>query len=81
MAGKNVKLTPNGLLVIVRQRRISARNASGVGCVKAVSIPKAPALETAEAISAVPTYCIPPLERFSKVCYFYQSFKGFYLVR
>lgn len=56
MAGNKVKLTPKGLLVIVRQRRISLRKCSGVGWVKAVKIPRPPAFETAEASSAVPTY-------------------------
>lgn len=55
MAGNKVKLTPKGLLVMVRQRRISLRKCSGVGWVKAVKIPRPPALETAEASSAVPT--------------------------
>jgi hypothetical protein len=49
-------LTPKGLLVMVRQRRISVRRCSGVGWVNAVKIPRPPALETAEASSAVPTY-------------------------
>lgn len=60
MAGRNVRLTPKGFLVMVRHRRISARRASGVGCVRAVRMPSAPAFDTADAISAVPTCCIPP---------------------
>lgn len=55
MAGRSVRLTPKGLLVMVRQRRISLRRCSGVGWVKAVRIPRPPALDTAEASSAVPT--------------------------
>lgn len=55
-----VRLTPNGLDVIVRHRRISFLKSSGVGCVNPVKIPNPPALETAEAISAYPTYCMPP---------------------
>lgn len=52
MDGRRVMLTPNGFLVKVRVLRISARRASGVGCVRAVRIPRPPALETAEASSA-----------------------------
>lgn len=59
MAGNKVKLTPKGLLVMVRQRRISLRKCSGVGWVNAVKIPRPPAFETAEASSAVPTYYYP----------------------
>ena len=42
------------------QRAISLVSASGVGCVNAVSVPKPPALDTALAISAVPTHIMPP---------------------
>src|SRR5687767_11013988 len=45
---------------MLRQRAISLRRSSGVGWVNAVSIPSPPALETAEASSAVPTHCMPP---------------------
>src|SRR5690242_6788991 len=37
MAGRRVRLTPNGYFVMVLQRRISLRRSSGVGCVRAVS--------------------------------------------
>ena len=60
IAGRMVRLTANGLLVIERHRAISFRRASGVGWVSAVSTPSAPALLTAEVSSAVPTHCIPP---------------------
>ena len=40
-----VKLTPKGLSVMVRHRRISSLRASGVGCVKPVSMPRPPAKE------------------------------------
>src|SRR5690606_34484160 len=60
MAGKMVRLTPKGLSVMSRQRAISLVSSSGVGCVSAVNIPRPPALETADAISAIPTPIIPP---------------------
>src|SRR5690625_68265 len=60
MDGRMVRFTPNGLSVISRQRAISLRRASGVGWVSAVRMPKPPALDTAEAISARPTHIIPP---------------------
>ena len=41
-----------GFEVMVRQRRISSRRASGEGCVRAVRIPRPPAFETALASSA-----------------------------
>src|SRR5205085_9996121 len=59
-AGRIVKFTPNGLLVISLQRAISLTSASGVGCVSAVMNPSAPALATAATSSARPTHCIPP---------------------
>ena len=37
MAGRRVRLTPKGLLVMVRHRRISLRRSSGVGWVSAVN--------------------------------------------
>jgi hypothetical protein len=37
MAGRRVRFTPKGYLVIVRQRRISFRRSSGVGWVRAVN--------------------------------------------
>src|SRR4051812_23769980 len=55
-----VRLTPNGLLVMPRQRAISLTRSSGVGCVSAVMKPSAPALATAATSSARPTHCIPP---------------------
>src|SRR5689334_5517450 len=55
-----VRLTPNGLSVMPRQRAISLVRSSGVGCVSAVMKPSAPALATAETSSARPTHCIPP---------------------
>lgn len=61
MAGRNVKLTPKGLSVIVRQRLISLRKSSGVGCVNPVRMPRAPELDTADASSAVPMCCMPPV--------------------
>jgi len=60
MDGRIVRLTPKGLSVMRRQRSISRRSSSGDGCVSAVMMPSPPALDTAEAISAVPTHCIPP---------------------
>src|SRR3984885_1142705 len=60
MLGRKVRLTPKGLSVSARQRSISARSAAGVGCVKPVKIPRAPAFDTAAASSARPTHCIPP---------------------
>src|SRR3546814_125031 len=60
IVGNTVMLTPNGWSVIARQRAISLAKCSGVGCVNPVSMPNAPALETADAISAVPTHCMPP---------------------
>jgi hypothetical protein len=42
-----VKLTPKGLSVISRQRAISLVSASGVGIVRAVTMPKPPAFDTA----------------------------------
>lgn len=53
-------LTPNGFLVMVLHRRISFRRSSGVGWVRAVRIPRPPALLTADASSAYPTHCMPP---------------------
>jgi hypothetical protein len=44
--------TPKGLSVMVLHLRISLRRSSGVGCVRAVRIPRPPALLTAEASSA-----------------------------
>ena len=58
--GRIVRLTPNGLSVIPRQRLISLRRSSGVGWVRPVRMPRAPAFETAEASSARPTHCMPP---------------------
>ena len=58
--GSVVRFTPNGLSVISRHRAISAVNASGVGCVSAVRMPRPPAFDTAAAISARPTHCMPP---------------------
>src|SRR5215813_9455044 len=55
-----VRFTPNGWSVISRQRLISLVRSSGVGWVSAVRTPSAPAFDTAEASSAVPTHCIPP---------------------
>src|SRR4051794_8375119 len=55
MAGSSVMLTPNGLLVRVRHLRISARSPSASGKMSAVMRPRPPALDTALAISAVPT--------------------------
>ena len=55
-----VRFTPNGWSVISRQRLISLRRSSGVGCVSAVRMPSAPAFDTAEASSARPTHCMPP---------------------
>jgi len=52
MDGRRVMFTPKGLLVRVLHLRISARRSSGVGCVRAVMIPRPPALETAEAREA-----------------------------
>ena len=58
--GSMVRLTPNGWSVIARQRAISSASACGVGWVSAVSTPSPPALETADASSALPTHCMPP---------------------
>src|SRR5262245_43079724 len=58
--GRIVRFTPNGLSVILRQRSISARSASGDGCVSAVRMPRPPALDTAAASSARPTHIMPP---------------------
>src|SRR5476651_1039171 len=55
-----VRFTPNGWSVISRQRLISLARSSGVGWVRPVKMPSAPALETAEASSARPTHCMPP---------------------
>src|SRR5579871_6026225 len=55
-----VRLTPNGLSVMSRQRAISLRRSSGVGCVSAVMKPSAPAFATAATSSATPTHCMPP---------------------
>src|SRR5690606_9004504 len=55
-----VRFTANGRSVISRHRVISCARASGEGCVRAVNVPSAPALETAEASSALPTHCMPP---------------------
>src|SRR5580698_10456033 len=55
-----VRLTPKGLSVSDRQRRISASSASGVGWVSAVMKPRAPAFATAATSSARPTHCMPP---------------------
>src|SRR6267143_5823752 len=55
-----VRLTPNGWSVISRQRLISLRRSSGVGWVRPVRKPSAPALATAEVSSARPTHCMPP---------------------
>src|SRR5487761_2764277 len=55
-----VRFTPNGLSGISRQRRISLARSSGVGCVRAVMKPSAPALATAATRSARPTHCMPP---------------------
>ncbi len=52
IAGRIVRFTPNGLSVMPRQRSISRRRSSGVGCVSAVRMPSPPALETADASSA-----------------------------
>ena len=54
-AGKKVRFTPKGLLVISRQRAISLASSSGVRCVSPVMMPRPPALETAAASSASPT--------------------------
>jgi hypothetical protein len=56
-------LTPKGTADGFRSDltfRISARRASGVGCVSAVRKPRAPALDTAEISSARPTHIMPP---------------------
>ena len=50
--GRMVMFTPKGLSVIERQRSISLRRSSGVGCVSAVRMPRPPAFDTAEASSA-----------------------------
>src|SRR5471030_1568553 len=55
-----VRFTPNGWSVISRQRLISLARSSGVGWVRPVRMPRAPALETADASSARPTHCMPP---------------------
>lgn len=60
MEGRMVRLTPNGLSVISRQRRISWVSASGVGWVSAVRKPSAPESATAATSSARPTHCMPP---------------------
>ena len=60
IAGRMVRLTPNGLSVMSRQRAISLVRSSGVGCVSAVMSPSAPALATAATSSARPTHCMPP---------------------
>ena len=43
-----------------RHSRISRRRSSGVRCVSAVTVPSPPALDTAAARTAYPTWCIPP---------------------
>ena len=53
--GRKVRFTPNGLLVISRQRAISLARFSGVRCVRPVMMPSPPAFETAAASSAKPT--------------------------
>lgn len=52
MDGKRVRLTPKGLSVIVLHLRISSRKPSGVGKMRAVIMPKPPALDTADASEA-----------------------------
>jgi len=44
--------TPNGLSVIARHRAISRARSSGVGWVSPVTMPRAPAFDTAAASSA-----------------------------
>ena len=60
MVGNIVRFTANGLAVIDRQRSISLTNSAGLVWVKPVSMPSPPAFETADAISASPTHCMPP---------------------
>lgn len=60
MDGSSVMLTANGFLVMVRQRRISSRRAAGVVKMRAVMMPRPPALDTAAARSAVPMCIMPP---------------------
>src|ERR1700682_2370657 len=55
-----VRLTPNGLSVSPPQRAISLTRSSGVGWVRAVMKPSAPALATAATSSGRPTHCMPP---------------------
>lgn len=52
MLGSSVKFTAKGLEVRVLHLRISLRRSSGVGWVRAVSIPRPPAFDTADASSA-----------------------------
>jgi hypothetical protein len=61
MAGRIVKLTAKGFPgASVWYFSISATRFSAEPCVSAEMVPRPPALLTAAAISAYPTYCIPP---------------------
>lgn len=52
MLGSSVRFTAKGLEVIALHLRISLRRSSGEGWVRAVSIPRPPAFDTADASSA-----------------------------
>lgn len=54
--GRRVMLTPKGFLVSALHFWISLRRSAGVGKMRAVMMPSPPALETALASSAYPTY-------------------------
>lgn len=57
MEGRRVMFTPKGFLVRVLHLWISLRRSAGVGKRSPVMMPRPPALETALASSAYPTYC------------------------
>ena len=60
MLGRMVRFTPNGFVVNVFSRRISARAPSGLPALCEVKIPRPPALLTAAASSTVPHPVNPP---------------------
>ena len=60
MVGKIVRLIPKGLSVSSRVAAISCSSFSGEPVVSAVIMPRPPALDTAAANPARPTFVIPP---------------------
>ena len=58
--GSSVMFTPKGFSVISLHLTISSARASGDPVERDVIMPNPPALDTAAAMSAMPTMCMPP---------------------